>query len=56
MEEKDNNRNSNFELKLKHLGGRYENANRFFKFLWINLEILNAEKIIMYTCINHAYI
>ena len=32
MEEKDNNTNSNFELKLKHLGERYEDANRFFKF------------------------
>ncbi|HHT9144850.1 MAG TPA: hypothetical protein ACFYD4_04095, partial [Candidatus Wunengus sp. YC61] len=27
-----NNTNSNFELKLKHLGERYEDANRFFKF------------------------
>ena len=32
MEEKDNNTNSNIELKLKHLGERYEDANRFFKF------------------------
>jgi len=26
------NTNSNFDLKLKHLGERYEDANRFFKF------------------------
>lgn len=31
MKKKDNDTNSNFKLKLKHLGERYEDANRFFK-------------------------
>lgn len=48
MEEKDNNTNSNFELKLKHLGERYEDANRFFKFtLYIITGIITVLSIIL---------